>query len=664
MIKVKTAVHVVTTERHYKGKTYRSHLLRRSYRENGEVKKETVANLTSLGDEIVSLIRKSLRGEQVTDVTEAFEVVASPHHGHVKAVISAMRRLGFENIIASRPSRQRNLVVAMIAARILEPNSKLATTRAWQLTTLPTMFAVTDADEDDLYEAMDWLLERQARIEKKLAKRHLAPDALVLYDLTSSYFEGVTCSLAARGYNRDGKKGKLQVNYGLLTHPSGIPIAVSVFEGNTGDPKTLLPQVDKLRDRFGIERFVLVGDRGMITQKQVDALRDLDGIDWITALRPEAIKKLIHAGAVQMGLFDERNLFEVIHPDFPDERLVACRNPELAKRRVAKRASLIEATTRELEQVCRMTQQGRLHGKDAIGQRVCKVLAAYRIGKHYKLDVRDDGFNVEIDEQAIVAEATRDARSHPEQARIRRATAQRHIEAIVKKLEALRQKIQRGRLYGKDNIGVRVGKVVNKYKVGKHFKLDIQDDSMDFEIDPDSVAAEAALDGIYVVRTSLSRQRMSAEDTVRSYKLLAQVERAFRSLKMVDLKVRPIHHHLADRVRAHIFLCMLAYYVQWHMLEAWRPLLFCDEDTEAKTTRDPVAPAERSEAALRKVHSKTLDDGSEVHSFQTLLRHLSGIVRNVCRAPSDGPDAPTFHVVTTPNTKQQRAYALLETINA
>jgi len=641
-------------------------LLREGYRENGKVKTRTLANLSKLPAEAIAVLRKVLKGQQMVSTDDAFEIVenGSRAHGHAQAVLIAMRRLGFSGLINSRPSRQRDLVVAMIAARILEPRSKLATTRAWHVTTLPTMFGVADADEDDLYEAMDWLLERQERVEKKLAQRHLDPDALVLYDLTSSYFEGVTCPLAARGHDRDGKKGKLQVNYGLLTDPRGIPIAVSVFEGNTGDPKTLRPQVDKLRDRFGIERFVVVGDRGMITQKQVDALRDLDGIDWITALRPEAIKKLVHAGAVQMGLFDERNLFEVVHhPDFPDERLVACRNPELAKRRVAKRASLIEATARELEQVRRMTRQGRLHGKAAIGRCVAKVLAAYRIGKHYKLDIRDHGFDVEVDEKAILAGATRDARSQPEQARRRRATAQRHIEAIAKKLEALRQKIQRGRLYGKDNIGVRVGKVVNKYKVGKHFMLDIQDDSMDFEIDPDTVAAEAALDGIYVVRTSLSRQRMSAEDTVRSYKLLVQVERAFRSLKTIDLKVRPIHHRLEDRVRAHIFLCMLAYYVQWHMIEAWRPLLFCDEDTEAKATRDPVAPAKRSEAALRKVHSKMLDDGSEAHSFQTLLRHLSGIVRNVCRAPSDGPDAPTFHVVTTPNAKQQQAYALLETIN-
>ena len=653
---------MVTTTRRYKGKTYRSHLLRRSYREDGKVKKETVANLTSLGDDLVTLIRRALRGDHVAAADEVFEVVASPHHGHVQAVLLAMRRLGFQDLVASRPSRQRDVVVAMVVAQILEPDSKLATTRGWHLTTLPAMLGVADADEDDLYHAMDWLLARQDRIEKKLATRHLDNNALALYDLSSSYFEGVTCPLAALGYNRDGKKGKLQVNYGLLTHSRGIPIAVSVFKGNTGDAKTLLPQVDTLRTTFGIARCVLVGDRGMITQTQVDALRDIDGIDWITALRPEAIKKLVTSGAIQIGLFDERNLFEVTHPDFPNERLVACRNPVLARRRAAKRTRLIEATAHELNTVRRMTQQGRLHGTDNIGWRVRKVLKTYRIGKHYTLDIRDDGFDVAFDTDKIYADTLGHVRNNPEHARRRRTTCQRHIEAIATKLEAVRQRINRGRLHGQGAIGVRVGKVLNKYKVSKHFTLDIRDDGFDFAIDQANVATEAALDGIYVVRTSLPEQRMNAADTVRSYKLLAQVERAFRSLKTIDLHVRPIRHHLEDRVRAHIFLCMLAYYVQWHMVDAWRSLLFCDDDQEAKATRDPVAPARRSAAALRKVQSKTLDDGSEVHSFRTLLRHLSGIVRNVCRVPSAGPDAATFHVVTTPDATQRRAYALLEAI--
>lgn len=636
-------------------------LLREGYREGGKVKTRTLANLSKLPPEALAVLRQVLKGDRLVKASEAFEAIASPHHGHVQAVWLAMQQLGFVKFIASRPSRQRDLVVAMVVARILEPDSKLATTRWWHTTTLPAMLGITDADEDDLYAAMDWLLEGQERIERKLAGRHLHNDGLALYDLSSSYFEGVTCPLAALGHDRDGKKGKLQVNYGLLTNQRGIPVSVSVFQGNTGDPKTLLPQVEKVRRNFGIERFVLVGDRGMITQKQVNALRDIDGIDWIAALRPEAIKKLVTHGVIQMGLFDERNLFELTHPDFPGERLIACRNPELAARRTQKRKSLLEATASELEKVRRRVGQGRVHGKEDIGVRVHKVLEKYRIGKHYKLDIRDDGFDFEVDQEKMTSAVTRQCKS-PQGVRKRLEKCQRHIAAIAEQLEKVRQRIERGRLHGKDNIGVRVGKVVNKYKVGKHYKLDIHDDSFGFEIDQEKVAAEAALDGIYVVRTSLSEQRISADDTVRSYKLLGHVERAFRSFKTIDLKVRPIRHRLEDRVRAHLFLCMLAYYVQWHMLEAWRPLLFCDEDQQAKATRDPVAPAKRSEAALRKVHGKTLEDGTEAHSFQTLLKSLSCIVRNVCRVPGADSDTPTFDVVTTPNAKQQRAYDLLGTI--
>jgi hypothetical protein len=551
-------------------------LLREGYREGGKVRTRTLANLSQLPPEAVAALRQVLKGDTLIKAGDAFEALTSQHHGHVQAVLDAMHRLGFAQLIASRPSRQRNLVVAMVVARILEPASKLGTTRWWNLTTLPTLLGVSEADEEDLYTAMDWLLKQQPFIEKKLAARHLHHDGMALYDLSSSYFEGVTCPLAARGHDRDGKKGKLQVNYGLLTDTRGIPVAVSVFKGNTGDPATLLSQVDKVRNDFGIERFVLVGDRGMIAQKQVDALRKLDGIGWVAALRSEAIRKLLDGGTLQLGLFDERNLFELTHPDFPDERLVACRNPELAKRRAHKRTSLLEATAKELEKVHRM--------------------------------------------------------------------------------------VERGRLRGQDDIGVRVGKVVNKYKVAKHFILTIEETRFDFAIDTDKVAAEAALDGIYVLRTSLPEERMSTEETVRTYKRLTLVERAFRSFKTLDLEIRPIHHRLENRVRAHIFVCMLAYYVLWHMLQAWRPLLFCDEDLQAKATRDPVAPAQRSEAALRKAHFKTLDDGSEVHSFHSLLKLLSGIVRNVCRVPGAPPETPTFDVVTTPSAKQQRAYQLLQTI--
>ncbi len=459
-------------------------LLRESYRDDGKVKSRTLANLSKLPAESIDVLRRSLKGEQLLPINEAFEVTASHHHGHVHAVMLALRHLKLARCIDSRPSRERDLALAMIVARILAPSSKLATTRWWQDTTLPTLFGVEDADENDLYATLDWLLERQHRIEQKLAARHLDDDALVLYDLSSSYFEGVTCPLAAFGHNRDRKKGTLQVNYGLLTNAQGIPVAVSVFEGNTSDPKTLLPQVMSLRERFAIERFVLVGDRGMITQKQIDVLQSKEGIEWITALRPGAIRKLLNDEVLQMDLFDEHNLFELTHPDFPGERLVACRNPELAKRRVEKRRSLLEATARELDRVCSM--------------------------------------------------------------------------------------VERGSIKGKDKIGVRVGKVVNKYKVAKHFILEIETGQFAYSLDEDKIATEAALDGLYVIRTSLDEQRISAEEAVRSYKQLSYVERAFRSMKTMDLQVRPIRHHLEKRVRAHIFLCVLAYYVQWHMMEAWR----------------------------------------------------------------------------------------------
>lgn len=552
-------------------------LLRESYRADGKVKSRTLANLSKLPAESIEVLRRSLSGEQLVPLSAAMEVIASPHHGHVDAVLRAMRQLNLSRLIDSRPSRERNLVVAMIAARILAPGSKLATTRWWQDTTLPAIVGVEDADEDDLYAAMDWLLKRQGRIEKKLAARHLDNDALVLYDLSSSYFEGRCCPLAAFGHNRDGKKGKLQVNYGLLTSAQGTPVAISVVAGNTGDPKTLLPQVTRMREAFDIEHFVIVGDRGMITQKQVDVLQQQQGVEWITALRPDAIRQLLDDKVLQMGLFDERNLFELSHPDFPGERLVACRNRELTKRRGEKRRSLLEATARELDKVAAM--------------------------------------------------------------------------------------VARGRLKGEDKIGVRVGKVVNKYKVAKHFILEIKTQRFDYTLDEDKIAAEAALDGLYVIRTSLDKQRISAADAVRSYKQLSRVERAFRSMKTMDLLVRPIHHHLEDRVRAHLFVCMLAYYVQWHMVDAWRELLFCDADQDAKATRDPVAPARRSAAALHKVHTRTLDDGSEVHSFQTLLHHLSTIVRNICKIPGVGADTSPIEIATTPNAKQQRAYKLLETIS-
>jgi transposase len=637
-------------------------LLRESYREKGKVKNRTLANLSSLPPLSIDILRRSLKGENFLS-TDAFEIIedGSPAHGHVDAVMAAMGRLDFSRLICSRRSRQRDLVVAMVAARILEPRSKLATTAWWADTTLPEILDVSDADEDDLYDVMDWLLERQSRIENKLAGRHLENNALALYDLTSSYFEGRTCPLAALGHNRDGKKGKLQVNYGLLTNRKGIPVAVSVFEGNTGDPKTLMPQVEKMRDAFCIEQFVMVGDRGMLTQKQVDALHDIDGVDWIGALRPEAIKKLVTSGAIQMGLFDERNLFELKHPDFPGERLVACRNAELAHRRTIKRESLLKATVKELDKVRGMVRRGRLSGKKEIDARVRGILKKYRIGKHFELDIREDGFNYKVNEDALIAEVTAMSKGNQALIEKRLKRSRRHIESIAGQLAKLSQRINKGCLHGQDNIGVRVGKVINKYKVGKHFELDIRDNDFSFEINRDKVKQEAALDGIYIVRTSLSKERMDADETVRSYKLLSQAERAFRSFKTVDLMVRPIRHRLEDRVRAHIFLCMLAYYVQWHMMEAWRPLLYADEDQKAKDLRDPVAPAKRSDSAMKKVRTRRLDDGSRVYSFRSLLGHLGAIVRATCRCSGDDTSA-TFTMITRRNPKQQKAFNLLQTI--
>jgi len=494
----------------------------------------------------------------------------------VHAVRVAMQRLGFESLIASRAGPERDAVCAMVAARILAPHTKLATTRWWHTTTLAEEYGVADRDETDLYAAMDWLLERQKPIEKKLAARHLSEGALALYDLSSSYFEGNSCPLAKIGYSRDGKRNTPQVNYGLLTTRAGCPVAISVYEGNTADASTLMPQVDQLRKQFGLERLVLVGDRGMISHKAIGELRNLDGLAWITALKSSQIRVLVQGGDLQLGLFDERNLFEFSHPDFPDERLVACRNAELGRLRAHKREALLAATEQELKKV--------------------------------------------------------------------------------------QTRIENGSLAGRDKIGVRVGKVLNKYKVGKHFALSIQESGFTFERLDQQIAAEAALDGLYVIRTSVPKKQMSSAEAVLSYKALAEVERAFRALKTIDLHIRPIHHRLENRVRAHIFLCMLAYYVEWHMREAWRELMFADEDLARKKHRDPVAAAERSEAALQKVATHTLQDGSPAHSFRTLLADLSTIVRNTCEARVDKSRGSTFQMTTTPNPAQHRALELLQAI--
>src|SRR6202171_2680846 len=384
--------HVVTTIRKYKDRVYRTHLLRRSYREGGTVKNETLGNLSHLPESLIEIIRRSLQGETFLPLAQAFEITRSRPHGHVQAVATAMQRLGLASLIAAKPCREREQVLAMIASRIVAPHTKLATTRWWHTTTLADDFGVVDANEDDLYAAMDWLLERQDTIQKKLASRHLCDGGLVLYDLSSSYFEGTTCALAKLGYNRDGKKGLLQVNYGLLADHRGCPVAMSVYEGNTSDPQTLMPEIHRLKNGFGIDSFVIVGDRGMISQKAIDEIKTQDGIDWITALKSGAIRTLIEDKTLQPQLFDERNLFELTHPDSPNERLVACRNPELAKLRAHKRESLLAATEKDLAQVQAMVEAGRLSGQDKIGLRAGRVINRYKVAKHFALDVQEQSF--------------------------------------------------------------------------------------------------------------------------------------------------------------------------------------------------------------------------------------------------------------------------------
>jgi len=553
-----------------------TYLLRESFRDGKSVRKRTLANLSSLSDAQIAALRRVLRGEGLCPPDSLFEVIASRPCGHVQAVAVAMQQLQMAQLLAARPSPERDRVLAMIAARIVSPNTKLATSRQWHSTTLAEDFGVTDADEDDLYAAMDWLLAHQDSIQKKLAARHLVEGGLVLYDLSSSYFEGLTCPLAKLGYSRDGKRGLLQVNYGLLTDARGCPVAVSVHEGNVADSQTFLPEVERLRTNFGIERMVVVGDRGMISSQAIAELRQRGGVDWITALKSVSIRGLVEQGQVQLGLFDEGNLVEITSSDYPGERLMVCRNPELAKLRAHKREELLAATERNLEKV--------------------------------------------------------------------------------------RDRVTASRLKGKDKIGVAVGRVINQYKVAKHFALTIEDASLHWSRNVENIRTEAALDGLYVIRTSVPAERMDSAECVRSYKALAQVERAFRSLKTIDLKVRPIHHRTADRVRAHILLCMLAYYVEWHLREAWRELLFADTEQHAKAVRDPVAPAKRSEMALEKVARRQLDEGWPVHSFQTLLDALSGIVRNTCRTPGAAADDPTFAIVTTATAHQRRALDLIAQI--
>ena len=549
-------------------------LLRESVREGARTRKRTIANLSGFKPHQVEALRAILRDEPLVAPTDAFDKLYDRQHGACEAVRVAMRRLGFDQLLEARRSRERDLVVAMVAARILQPKSKLATSRSWSRYTLCADLGVEGAGEKELYAAMDWLLARQSRIEKKLAARHLKNGALALYDLSSSYFEGTTCPLAKLGHSRDNKPGMLQVEYGLLTNALGVPVSITVFPGNTSDSTTVASQLTKLRGEFGLSELVLVGDRGMISQKQIDQMKLLDGVAWVTALRSERIKALVEDGALQLGLFDEKNLAEIAHDDYPGERLVACRNAELAKRRAYKREELLSATERELTKVKKSVEKGRL--KDAV------------------------------------------------------------------------------------EIGVRVGKVIGKYKMQKHFDFEIKDRLFTYSRNAARIAEEAALDGIYVVRTSLTKERASAADAVLTYKKLARVERAFRTIKTDDLHVRPIHHRLEDRVRAHIFLCMLAYYVEWHLRAALAPMLFIDEAADAeKDARDPVAPAPRSPGALKKARTKKCEDGSPVYDFRSLLDELALVVRSTCRPRGANPDTPTFQLVTSLNPIQQRAFDLV-----
>jgi transposase len=550
-------------------------LLRQSYREGKKVRKRTLANLTALAPDVIETLKRALRGERLVGSDQAFTIERSIPHGHVKAVVGTIRKLGLDTIIASRRSRQRDLVVGMLAERLLHGCSKLASTRLWHTTTLAEELSVQDADVDELYEAMDWLLEGQERIEKKLAARHLCEEAQVFYDITSSYYEGHTCPLARHGHNRDDKKGRPIIVYGVLTDREGRPIAVEVYPGNTGDPATVGDQVNKLRDRFGISRVVLVGDRGMLTQTQIEKLKAYPQLGWISALRSASIRKLVENEELQLSLFDRQDLAEIASDEFPGERLVACFNPLLADERARKRKALLSATEEKLRKIA-----------GEVDRRTRKPLL-------------------------------------------------------------------------KDEIALKVGKVINRHKVGKHFRLHIQDGVFRWERDEASIEQEAALDGVYVIRTSEPKKRLSAEDTVRSYKNLGQVEQGFRCLKGIDIRVRPIHHREDPRVRAHVFLCLLAYYVEWHMRRALSSLLFDDQELAAnRKTRDPVAKAEPSRSAQRKKIQRTTPDGLPVHSFDTLLQELGTLCRNRCRIQAD-LSASTFMQDTQPTELQARVFQLL-----
>ena len=580
MSKKKRAVHVATIKKTYKGKTYVSHLLRHTYREDGKVKHDTVANLSDLPDDLIDVMRRRLAGDPLAGKDDDFEILRTLPHGHVAAVLGTLRKIGLDRMISAKPCREECLVVAMIVLRLISPGSKLSNLCSLQEETAKSSLAnelqLEAIETKELYEAMDWLLKRQERIEKKLAKKHLQEGTLVLYDVSSSYYTGRQSELVKMGYSRDGKPDEPQIVYGLLCAPDGCPIAIEVFPGNTADPTTFTAQVKKIREKFNLRRVVLVGDRGMITSKRIDEdLRGVEGLDWITALRNTAIKKLVNQETIQPSLFDEYDLAEVTSPDYPGERLVVCRNPLLAEERARKREELLRVAEKKLE--------------------------------------------------AVAAAVKRNNRP----------------------------------LRGSDKIGLRVGRDLKNTKMMKHFELTIEDDSFTYKRRDEQIAAEAALDGLYVVRTSLPRESLSAKETVARYKSLSQVESAFRSLKSVDLKVRPIYHWKDDRIRAHVFLCMLAYYVEWHMRRKLAELLFDDHEREAaeKTRQSIVQRAPRSEAAKHKEQERRTEDNFPVQSFQCLLKDLATVCKHQVCWRSSPENA--FYRLTIPTPLQRHALGLL-----
>jgi transposase len=553
-------------------------LLRESSRVGKKIIKRTVANLSDWPAAQVDLLRRVLKGESLISPEEALQIERSLPHGHVAAALGTLRRIGLESDLARAASPERDLVCALIVARILTPASKLATARGLHEQTasssLGALLGLEWVDEDHLYAAMDWLLSRQTRIENKLAARHLQQGTVVLYDVTSTYFEGRRCPLARYGHARDERPGNLQIVFGLLTNHEGCPVAVEVFEGNTGDPKTVAAQIGKLRQRFHLKEVVVVGDRGMLTSARIrEDLESAEGVHWITALKAQQIQQLASDGNLQLSLFDQQDRAEIQHPASPGQRLIACRNPLLAEERKRKREELLTATEKQLEKI--------------------------------------------------------------------RAATQR----------------QRRRLRGKKEIGLAVGKVLGHYKMGKHLQLTIEEDRFAWQRKPASIEREAALDGIYVIRTSVPSSNLNSQQVVATYKSLSTVERAFRSMKSVDLKVRPIYHHQAERVKAHVFLCMLAYYVEWHMRRALAPLLFDDEDRAVAQAQriSVVAPAQRSASAQEKATSKQTADGLPVHSFRTLLADLATLTRNRVRM-----GGRAFDMLATPTAVQERALELLQ----